>query len=87
MGKYLLALVLLIAGAMAQDYFLSPPVLPTAFEGQYYEVRYRVRGMPYASFSFDNLPKFLSATDNGIISGSPNMTGTFRFTVNFIKGK
>ena len=71
---------------MAQSYFLSPPLLPTAFEEQYYEVRYRVRGLPYASFTFDNLPSFLKGSKNGIVSGTPTITGTFRFTVKFADG-
>jgi len=87
MSKYLLALVLLIAGALAQGYFLSPPLLPTAFEEQYYEVRYRVRGMPYANFDFENLPKFLKANNNGVISGIPDITGTFRFKVKYTDGE
>jgi hypothetical protein len=33
------------------------------------------------AFSFENLPSFFSGSDSGVVSGTPNMTGTFRFTI------
>ena len=79
MSKYLLAVLLLVA--VANCYFLSPQYLPTAFTEQYYEVRYRVRGMPHAKLTFTNLPDFLTANENGVVSGTPTITGTFRFNI------
>lgn len=85
MFKYLLAVLLL--SATVSSHFLSPPYLPTGFTEQYYEARYRVRGMPHAEFSFTNLPDFLKGTKDGIISGTPDITGTFRFTVSYTDGE
>ena len=85
MIKYLLA-ALLLATAV-HTVFLTPPYLPTGFTEQYYEARYRVRGMPHAVFTFTNLPDFLTGTENGIVSGTPTTTGTFRFNVAFTDGE
>ena len=87
MFKYLLAVLLLTASVTSQDYFLTPPYLPTGFTEQYYEARYRVRGMPHAEFSFENLPDFLKGSADGIVSGTPEVTGTFRFTVSYTDGE
>lgn len=86
MIKYLVAVLLLTATIKTQDFFLAPPYLPTGFEGQYYEVRYRVRGMLHPEFTFTNLPAFMSGSKGGIISGTPTMTGTFKFRVSFTDG-
>lgn len=89
MFKYLLA-VLLLSAAMpsvaAQDYFLSPPFPPTAFYEQYYEVRFRVRGLLAPTFTFTNLPSFFTGSDTGVVSGTPTVTGTFRFTIKYAEG-
>ena len=82
--KYLVLAVLLAAVAHS---FLTPPYLPTAFTEQYYEARYRVRGMPHAEFTFTNLPDWLSGSKDGIISGTPDVTGTFRFNVAYSNGE
>ena len=87
MFKYLLAVLLLTATVTSSHYFLTPPYLPTGFTEQYYEARYRVRGMPHAQFSFSNLPDFLSGSADGIVSGTPDIPGTFRFTVSFTDGE
>ena len=87
MFKYLLAVLLLSAAVSAADHFLTPPYLPTGFTEQYYEARYRVRGMPHAEFSFTNLPDFLKGSKDGIVSGTPDATGTYRFTVAYTDGE
>ena len=33
--------------------------------------------------TFENLPSFFIGSCTGVISGTPNITGTFRFTINF----
>ncbi len=86
MFKYLVAVLLLTSGLQsvaAQDYFLSPPFPPTAFFEQYYEVRFRVRGMLAPSFTFENLPDFFTGSSTGIVSGIPTVTGTFRFAIKY----
>lgn len=80
MYKYLIFSVLL-AWALAQDnpdrYFLSPPLPPTAFQGQYYTVQFRVIGIDNPQFSFFNLPPFLTAYSDGTIEGTPDRQGSF----------
>lgn len=83
MIKYLVALLLLASAVKAEQYLLTPLYLPTGFEGQYYEVRYRVRGLPHAAFTFSNLPDFLQGTEQGVLKGTPDLSGTFRFKVAF----
>ena len=83
--KLIIAL-LLVSSIAASDYFLSPQFPPTAFIEQHYEVRFRVRGMPYPTFTFTNLPDFFSGTETGIVSGTPTLTGTFKFGVSFTNG-
>lgn len=80
MYKYLIFSVLL-AWVLAQDnpdrYFLSPPLPPTAFQGQYYTVQFRVIGIDNPQFSFFNLPPFLTAYSDGTIEGTPDRQGSF----------
>ena len=65
MSKNLGLVVLLAVFALASaehHLFLSPAYPPTAFYEQYYEVRFRVRGLNHPSFNFDNLPSFLEGS-------------------------
>lgn len=89
MFKYLIAALLLAASinlASAQDAFLTPPFPPTAFLEQYYEVRFRVYGLSAPTFTFTNLPNFLKGTADGVVSGTPNTTGTFNVGVSYTSG-
>lgn len=86
MFKYLTLLLLLSANlhlAHSQDFFVTPEYPPTAFYQQYYELRYRVRGITYPTFTFTNLPSFFTGTADGVVSGTPNITGTFKITINY----
>lgn len=78
---------LLVAVCLAQDssnnYFLTPPLPPTAFTGQYYTVQLRVIGMSNPTFSFDNAPSFLATDPNGTIQGYPDQIGSFPMRVHF----
>ena len=87
MFKYLIA-VLLITATIQQDasVFLTPPYPPTAFYQQYYEVRFRVRGLDAPTFKFDNIPNFLSGSADGVLSGTPNITGTFKISISYTDG-
>lgn len=87
MFKYLIA-VLLLTATLQQDasIFLTPPYPPTAFYQQYYEVRFRVRGLDGPTFKWDNLPNFLSGSADGVLSGTPNITGTFKISLSYTDG-
>jgi hypothetical protein len=87
MFKYLLA-VLLLTATLQQDssLFLSPPFPPTGFYQQFYEVIFRVRGLNGPTFTYDNLPNFFTGSADGDVSGTPNITGTFKFTVSYTDG-
>ncbi len=85
MIKYLIA-ALLLTVTIQQDLFLSPPFPPTAFYQQYYEVIFRVRGLSGPTFTYDNLPGFFKGSADGSVSGTPNATGTFKFTISYTDG-
>jgi hypothetical protein len=85
MIKYLIAL-LLVTATVQQETFLSPPIPPTAFYQQYYQVIFRVRGFNAPTFTFENLPNFFVGTTEGVVSGTPNITGTFRIGVSYTDG-
>ncbi len=86
MFKYIL-IALLLANTLASDdsdgYFLSPPLPPTAYKGEYYTVQFRVIGLDNPIFSFDNLPACLKSYDDGTIEGTPDKIGSFAVRVNF----
>lgn len=66
--------------------FLSPAYPATAFYQQYYETRFRVRGLIHPTFTFENLPKFFTGSEDGVLSGTPDITGTFRITIKYAEG-
>jgi hypothetical protein len=78
---------LLVAVLLAQDasnsYFLTPPLPPTAYFGQYYTVQLRVVGMNNPIFSFSNVPACFSTNENGTIKGYPDEIGSFAIKVSF----
>ncbi len=78
---------LLVLVALTQDtstgFYLTPPLPPTTFLGQYYTVQFRVLGMTSPTFSFDSLPRCFFASADGTIKGTPNATGSFAVRVNF----
>lgn len=86
MFKYLVAVLLLTATIQDDSLFLSPPYPPTAFYQQYYEVIFRVRGLNGPNFTFSNLPNFFTGSEDGGVSGTPNVTGTFKFTISYTDG-
>lgn len=78
---------LLIVLSLQQGYFLSPLYPPTAFEGQYYEVRFRVRGLDFPQFSFKGLPDTLKGSADGVISGIPRGPGSYPCVISYGSGK
>jgi len=69
MYKNLLITCLLVAAA--SNYYLTPAFPPTAYQNQFYNVRFRVRGLDDPVFTFEGLPKSLSGNAAGVISGIP----------------
>ena len=83
----LLVLLTTLVFANASHLFLSPAYPPTAFYQQYYEARFRVRGLTHPTFTYENLPSFLEGSADGIVSGTPDITGTFRITIKYTDGE
>ena len=80
MFKYSIVALLLVL-SLQQNYFLSPLYPPTAFEGQYYEVRFRVRGMDSPQFTFKGLPNCFKSSADGVISGIPKGPGSYAVSI------
>ncbi len=80
-------LTLLVVLSIQQGYYLSPLYPPTAFENQYYEVRFRVRGLDFPQFSFKGLPDCFKGTADGVISGIPRGPGSYAVLVAYSSGK
>jgi len=90
MYKYLLVVLLLAsayAGESSDDYFLSPPLPPTAFVGEYYTTQFRVLGLDNPVFDFDELPKCFKSYPDGTIEGTPEKAGSYAVKVHFKSGK
>ena len=67
MYKNLFVCCLLVA-AVTSAVYLSPAYPPTAYQNQFYSVRFRVRGIDDPVFSFQGLPKSLTGNSEGVIS-------------------
>ena len=80
-------LALLLVVSLQQSLYLSPLYPPTAFEGQYYEVRFRVRGLDYPQFTFKGLPECFKASSDGVITGIPRGAGSYAVLVAYTNGK
>lgn len=87
MFKYLIVALLLTA-TIQQDatLFLTPTYPSSAFIQQYYEVIFRVRGLDGPTFTFANLPNFFTGSADGTLSGTPNITGTFKINISYTDG-
>ena len=85
MYRYLLVILLiaLTQQGYSHDFFLSPPLPPTAFVGEYYTTQFRVLGLDNPVFYFTKLPKFLKGHADGTIEGTPKKTGSFPVSVRF----
>lgn len=85
--KFLLITLLVLAQQYnTPDYFLSPPLPPTAFVGQYYTVRFRVIGVDNPLFKIEGLPKCFKASPDGVIEGNPDKVGSYPIKVTFSVG-
>jgi hypothetical protein len=87
MIRYLIAALLLtVSLQQGSTLFLTPTYPPTAYYNQYYEVRFRVVGLTQPKFTFTGLPSFLNGTTDGIVSGTPSATGTYKVGLSYTDG-
>ena len=86
MFKNLLLASLLLTIAVSDTYYITPTIPPNAYQNQYYTIRFRVRGLDNPVFSFVGLPKTISATNDGLLSGTPTEAGSYQITINYSSG-
>mgnify|MGYP000867260000 CR=1 FL=1 len=81
--RYHFIILALIAVVYIQSQtVLLTPVLPaSAFENEFYQVRFRVRNLVGARFEFKNVPSFFTASSDGLISGVPTKQGLYAIEV------
>ena len=85
MYKNLFVACLLIAVATSAA-FLTPAYPPTAYQNQFYSVRFRVRGLDNPIFDFEGLPKSLTSNKDGVLSGIPVAPGAFSIVIKYRSG-
>lgn len=84
MFRFLLVSTLLVLSFQGStDYFLSPPLPPTAFVGEYYTTTFRVLGLDNPVFKFEGLPQCFKGYKDGTIEGTPDHAGSYPATVRF----
>lgn len=83
--KYHFIILSLIAFVYIQGQtILLTPILPaSAFENEFYQVRFRVRNLVGAKFEFKNVPSFFTASSDGLISGVPTKQGLYAIEVTY----
>jgi len=79
----LVALLLALACAGNDEYFISPPIPPTAFVGEFYTVQFRVLGLDNPVFKFEDLPLFFKGYSDGTLEGTPAAVGSYSIKVWF----
>jgi hypothetical protein len=82
MYKNLFVACLLIAVATSA-FFLTPAYPQAAYQNQFYSVRFRVRGLDNPIFYYEGLPKSLSGSKDGVISGIPITPGAFSILIKY----
>ena len=85
MYKNLFITCLLVA-AVTSTYFITPANPPTAYQNQFYSVRFRVRGLDDPVFTFEGLPKSLNGNADGVISGIPSEAGSVSILIKYRSG-
>lgn len=85
MYKNLFFACLLLAVA-SSSFFLTPANPPTAHQNQFYSARFRVRGMDDPVFTFEGLPKTLTGSADGLLSGIPTTEGSFSIVIRYRSG-
>ena len=66
--------------------FLSPPIPPTAFIGEYYTIHFRVLGAEQPEFFFQTVPAGFTGHADGRLEGLPTESGTFNLVIK-LRGK
>ena len=85
MYKHIFIACLLLAVASSL-LFLHPAIPPTAYQNQFYSTRFRVRGLDDPVFSFEGLPKTLTGSADGLLSGIPTTEGSFSIVIRYRSG-
>ena len=85
MFKNIFVACLLLAVATSTLY-LTPANPPTAYQNQFYSARFRVRGLDDPVFTFEGLPKALSGSSDGLLSGIPTTAGAFSILIKYQSG-
>lgn len=85
MYKNLFVACLILAVANSA-FFLTPANPPTAHQNQFYSARFRVRGLDNPVFTFEGLPKTLSGSTDGLLSGIPAAEGSFSILIKYQSG-
>lgn len=85
MYRVLLAILLVALSQQGceSDYFLSPPLPPTAFIGEYYTTQFRILGLDNPVFKFSDLPEELKGYPDGTLAGTPLKAGSYPVRVFF----
>lgn len=86
MYKNLFVACLLLA-VVSSNLFLTPANPPTAFQNQFYSARFRVRGLDDPVFTFEGLPKTLTGSADGLLSGIPSVEGSFSIVIKYRSGE
>jgi hypothetical protein len=85
MRYHLIILSLIAIVYIKSQKILLTPILPaSAFENEFYQVRFRVRNMMGARFEFKNLPSFFTASSEGLLSGVPSKQGLYAIEVVYL---
>jgi len=85
MYKSIFVLCLLLAVTTSVVY-LTPAYPPTAYQNQFYSARFRVRGLDDPIFSYEGLPKSISGSSDGVLSGIPLVPGSFSIIIKYRAG-
>ena len=85
MYKNLFVACLLLA-VVSSNLFLTPANPPTAHQNQFYSARFRVRGLDDPVFTFEGLPKSLTGSKDGLLSGIPTAEGSFSIVIKYQSG-
>jgi len=81
-----LFIVCLILAVATSTVYLTPAYPPTAYQNQFYSVRFRVRGLDDPVFTYEGLPKSLSGNSDGVLSGIPLIPGSFSIVIKYRAG-
>ena len=92
MYRYLLAILFIVATTQggSSDFFLSPPLPPTAFVGEYYTSTFRIIGLDNPLFKFENLPQcfkgYKKSKNPDALSSQPERKRSNRAEDTFLNG-